>query len=238
MPDAPLPLSAASSVSRVLRGCVCGRGCTRVWRTMPGTNTNRPPRPPPGDAVAALAAAPQHARCQPLRPANALTNVSQPVRQLPPTTTPPRCGMAGLGQGGRGRRAPMPGAYAARRAALHASRRAGIDHGLATASRLSSACVGTRRRAPASRAWKLFLLAPRMLLARTHLHGARRRDELMARATGRMGAVAGRSTAIHSSASAACRRCCRGRGRTKTRTSLRQSEARRAFQGPPYPDRC
>ena len=36
--------------------------------------------------------------------------------------------------------------------------------------------------APASRAWKLFLLAPRMLLARTHLHGARGRDELLARA--------------------------------------------------------
>ena len=76
----------------------------------------------------------------------------------------------------------MPGAYAARRAALHASRHAGsVDHGPATASRLSRARGGLDE-APASRAWRLFLLAPRMLLARTHLHGARGRDELLARA--------------------------------------------------------
>ena len=103
MPDAPLPLSAALLLCMEPDGYLTAAAQAaflestrvrlrprlhRVWRTMPDTNTNRPPRPPPGDAVAALAAAPQHTRCQPLRPANALTNVSQPAHQLPETTTP------------------------------------------------------------------------------------------------------------------------------------------------------
>ena len=82
--------------------------------------------------------------------------------------------MAGLGHGGLGRR----------RVALHASRRAdSVDHGPATASRLSRALAGPRRSPCVARVEVVqFLLATRMLLARTHLHGARRREELLARA--------------------------------------------------------
>ena len=86
-----------------------------------------------------------------------------------------------------------------------ASRRAGsVDHGPIQQLRDSSERMPAPDAAPASRAGKLFLLAPRMLLART-LHGAQGRKELLARAaafhglpTGRMGAVASSSTATQS----------------------------------------
>ena len=60
--------------------------------------------------------------------------------------------------------------------------RAAVRVSLTTALQLLRDCcetTPTHDEAPASRAWRLFFLAPRMLLARTRLHGPQGRDELL-----------------------------------------------------------
>ena len=80
--------------------------------------------------------------------------------------------------------------------------RAAVRAALTTALQLlrdSFETTPTHDEAPASRAWKLFLLAPRMLVARTHLHAAPGRDEWLCRAglpAGRVVVTAGRSKPI------------------------------------------
>ena len=186
-----LPLSGnAGSVSRVLRGCVCGRGCTESGERCPArtpTARHAPTRRRRRGARRRSAA-----RAVPTLASSECTDERVPA-------CPPAAGdhdaaanatLAGVPDVAwlaldtvdlaEELRCPVPTLQD-----VPPFMRAAVRAALTTALqqlRDSAERVPALDEAPASRAWKLFLLAPRMLLARTHLHGARGRDELLARA--------------------------------------------------------
>ena len=174
---------SASSFSRVLRGRDCGRGCTESGERCPArTPTARHAR---------------HTATQSRR--------SPPLRSECADERVPACPPAAGDHDAAANATPaeVPDAAWLALDTMRAAVRAALTTALYNSSETrQSACRPLTQ--PLHRARKLFLLAPRMLLART-LHGAQGRKELLARAaafhglpTGRMGAVASRSTATQS----------------------------------------
>ena len=189
LPDAPLPLAAAVLLCMAPDGYRTAAGQSALLKSYAGAMAAAAARSladdvqhnPPPAATSSPRGRRRNRRRPTLREDPAPPHSDRRLKSWAPLRLrrrpayPPRRGQAWMRFG-----AATPGACAAGRPSFHASRgarRAGV------CSRLRSDYANsTGDVAATSRAWKLFLLAPRMLLARAAQQGAEGRAELVARA--------------------------------------------------------